>query len=42
LQRENDLLTDRLRKAEIIIEVQKKVAALLESPIRTMDSRGQR
>ncbi len=29
LQRENDRLTEQLRKAEIVIDVQKKVAALL-------------
>jgi len=33
LQRDNDRLTDRLRKAEIIIDVQKKVAMLLGIPI---------
>jgi transposase len=33
LQRANDRLTDRLRKAEIIIDVQKKVAMLLGLPI---------
>jgi hypothetical protein len=29
LRRENEQLTDRLRKAEIVIDVQKKVAMLL-------------
>lgn len=29
LQRENERLTDQLRKAEIVIDIQKKVAALL-------------
>ncbi len=33
LRRENAQLTEKLRKAEIIIEVQKKVAALLGRPI---------
>jgi transposase len=33
LQRANDRLTERLRKAEIIIDVQKKVGALLGWPI---------
>jgi transposase-like protein len=33
LRRDNDRLTDRLRKAEIIIDVQKKVAMLLGIPI---------
>jgi transposase len=33
LRRDNDRLTDRLRKAEIIIDVQKKVAMLLGLPI---------
>src|ERR1700690_1905330 len=33
LQRDNARLTDRLRKAEIIIDVQKKVAMLLGLPI---------
>jgi transposase len=33
LQRANDRLPDRLRKAEIIIDVQKKVAMLLGLPI---------
>jgi transposase len=33
LRRDNDRLTDRLRKAEIVIDVQKKVAVLLGLPI---------
>ncbi len=37
LRRENQRLTEQLRKAEIIIEVQKKVAALLGNPIPTTD-----
>lgn len=42
LQRENDRLTEQLRRAELIIDVQKKVAALLGSPIPMVDSRGRR
>ena len=42
LQRENERLTEQLRKAEIIIDVQKKVAALLGAPIPPMDRKGQR
>jgi hypothetical protein len=37
LRRQNERLTDQLRKAEIIIDVQKKVAALLGRPIPTPD-----
>ena len=32
LQRENERLTEQLRKAEIVIDIQKKVAALLGRP----------
>ena len=42
LHRENGLLSERLRKAEIIIDVQKKVAALLGAPIPPADPKGQR
>ncbi len=35
LQRENQRLQERLRKAELIIEVQKKVAMLLGVPLET-------
>ncbi len=42
LQRENERLTEQLRKAEIIIDVQKKVAALLGAPIPAEDPKGQR
>jgi transposase-like protein len=35
LRRENECLTEQLRKAEIVIDVQKKVAALLGWPIAT-------
>lgn len=37
LRRQNERLAEQLRKAEIIIEVQKKVAALLGRPIPTLD-----
>ena len=37
LRRENQRLTEELRKAEIVIDVQKKVAALWGRPIRTPD-----
>jgi len=37
LRRQNERLTEELRKAEIIIDVQKKVAALLGRPILTPD-----
>lgn len=37
LRRQNERLTEQLRKAEIIIDVQKKVAALLGRPIPTLD-----
>ena len=37
LQRENLHLREELRKAEIVIEVQKKVAALLGRPLGTTD-----
>jgi len=33
LRRENERLTEQLRKAEIVIDVQKKVAALLGWPL---------
>src|SRR3979409_506829 len=35
LRRDNQRLTDQLRKAEIVIDVQKKVAALLGGPLAT-------
>ena|SRR5579862_4237687 len=38
LRRENEQLTDRLRKAEIVIDVQKKVAMLLGIPIAAADA----
>jgi len=37
LRRQNQRLTEELRKAEIVIDVQKKVAALLGHPILTAD-----
>jgi hypothetical protein len=37
LRRQNERLTEELRKAEIIIDVQKKVAALLGRPILIPD-----
>jgi transposase len=37
LQRENQYLREELRKAEIVIDVQKKVAALLGRPLCTTD-----
>jgi len=42
LRRENERLTEKLRKAELIIDVQKKLAALLGAPIPPMDREGQR
>lgn len=41
LRRQNQRLTEDLRKAEIVIDVQKKVAALLGRPILTADPRDQ-
>lgn len=41
LQRENERLRERLRKAELIIEVQKKVAQMLGAPIEEHDLDGQ-
>jgi transposase-like protein len=41
LQRTNQRLTEQLRKAEIIIDVQKKVAALLGHPIPDADPENQ-
>ena len=37
LRRENQRLTEELRKAEIVIDVQKKVGALLGWPLPTVD-----
>jgi transposase-like protein len=41
LQRENQHLREELRKAEIVIDVQKKVAALLGRPLCTTDGEPQ-
>ena len=41
LRRQNQRLTEDLRKAEIVIDVQKKVAALLGRPIVTPDQQDQ-
>jgi transposase len=38
LQHENDLLRRRLAQAELIIDVQKKVSALLGIPLKTPDT----
>ena len=38
LRRENQRLTEQLRKAEIVIDVQKKVGALLEWPLPKSDT----
>jgi transposase-like protein len=40
LQKDNARLTEHLRKAEIVIDVQKKVGALLGWPIHTPDPDG--
>jgi hypothetical protein len=37
LRRETLRLTEELRKAEIVIDIQKKVATLLGRPILTID-----
>jgi transposase len=42
LRRENQRLTEELRKADIVIDVQKKVAALLGRPIDTPEPEGRR
>jgi transposase-like protein len=42
LRRDNQRLTEQLRKAEIVIDVQKKVAALLGWPPATTDEEPQR
>jgi transposase-like protein len=41
LQCENERLRERLRKAELIIDVQKKVAQMLGAPIEEQDLDGQ-
>ncbi len=40
LRRENQRLAERLRQAETIIEVQKKVSEMLGIPLKTPDSEG--
>lgn len=40
LRKENDRLTNRLRKAEIIIDVQKKICLMLEIPLATHEEGG--
>jgi len=42
LQRENEQLRERLRRAELIIEAQKKIAALLVSPLAEQENGGNR
>jgi len=42
LRRENQHLIEELRKAEIVIDIQKKVAALLGRPIGTPEREEQR
>jgi transposase-like protein len=37
LRRETQRLTEELRKAEIVIDIQKKVATLLGRPLATVD-----
>lgn len=38
LRKENDRLTNRLRQAEIIIDVQKKISAILGIPVATSEN----
>jgi len=40
LQRENQRLKTRLRQAELIIDVQKKVSEMLNIPLKTPDNEG--
>lgn len=40
LRKENERLTNRLRKAEIIIDVQKKICLMLEIPLTTIEKGG--
>lgn len=40
LRKENERLTNRLRKAEIIIDVQKKICLMLEIPLTTIENGG--
>ena len=41
LRRDNQRLTEQLRRAEIVIDVQKKVGALLGWPLPKVDPEGQ-
>ena len=40
LRRDNERLTERLRRAEIIIDVQKKVSQMLGEPLKTTEEGG--
>jgi len=40
LERENRRLTEQLRQAELIIDVQKKVSEMLNIPLKTQDGEG--
>jgi transposase len=40
LQRENQRLTEQLRQAELIIDVQKKVSEMLNIPLKTQNGEG--
>jgi regulator of replication initiation timing len=40
LRRENERLRERLRRAEIIIDVQKKVSQMLEAPLERTEGGG--
>jgi len=40
LRRENQRLTEQLRQAELIIDVQKKVSEMLNIPLKTQDGEG--
>ncbi len=40
LQRENQSLKNKLRKAELVIDVQKKVSEMLDIPLTTPDDEG--
>jgi transposase len=40
LQRENERLKEKLRQAELIIDVQKKVSEMLNIPLKTPDENG--
>ena len=39
LERENRRLTEKLRQAELIIDVQKKVSEMLNLPLKTLDEK---